>query len=135
MMETSETDYPRTDYTLHVEARDGYLYAETSGHETADVSYSVFMTLIDHVVETGCNRVLYVEGFDNQIPIPEMVHVIEKAIDAAQQAGVHARLAVYDRNAAHAEANAISESLAGVRGINARVFDDLDDAIAWIKAR
>lgn len=128
------TEYPRTEHTLHIEERDGYLYAETTGRETADVMYSVFMTLIDHVVETDCNRVLYVEGFDNQIPVPEMVHVIDKIVDAAQQAGIHARFAVYDRNVDHAEANIAVGTLARARGIHARTFGSLADAVAWIKA-
>ncbi|MCG6887345.1 MAG: hypothetical protein LJE74_09060 [Proteobacteria bacterium] len=122
------------DYNFKIEQRDGYIYAESSGHETLENSRAVYESIIKKIIEWNCNKVVYIEGFENQIPISEVCVLMDTIFKEVKTAGLKVRFAFYDRNGDHDAVNLLSESLAGAQGINAKVFQNEEDAIAWIKA-
>lgn len=113
---------------------DGYIRAECGGTETVENSIAIFTEIINRVVEWDCDRVLYVEHYANQIPMNEMLKMLEYVFALVRQKGINGRIAIYDSNINDRTINLLSESLAGAHGINARVFLSEEQAIDWLKA-
>ena len=109
-----------------------YIRAESSGEETPDIMFSVYKQIIGKILEWDCDRVLYIEGFVNQIPVEDMMLVWRKIFGLVKQKNIGGRIAVFDRVTDDLSINTISESLAKAQGIDARVFNDLDEAISWL---
>jgi hypothetical protein len=120
------------DQEMTIELRDGYIHAECSGIETLARSTEVFTTIITKVIEWECDRVLYVEHYTNQIPLSEMLTMLEQVFKLVEEQGINGRIAIYDSNINDQEINMLSGSLAGSRGINAKVFLDQEQAIDWL---
>jgi hypothetical protein len=114
--------------------QDDYILAEASGIETAEIMLKVYEEIIDKVIAWKCNQVLYIEDFSNQIPLEEMLLVWRKIFRIVEKKNVHGRIAVFDRVKDDHTINTVSESLAQAHHINARVFNNLDQAIAWLKS-
>lgn len=122
------------DQEITIELKDGYIHAESFGIETLERSTVLFTTIIEKVVEWQCDRVLYVENYTNQIPLNEMLTMLEQVFKQVEEMGIHGRIAIYDSNVNDQEINMLSESLAGSRGISAKVFLDQEQAIDWLKS-
>jgi hypothetical protein len=123
-----------TDFEFNILLKDGYILAESSGEETPENMAYVYETIIEKIAEWNCNRVLYIEKFSNQIPMQDMLLVWQNIFRKVEDSGVAGRIAVYDSVKEDYTVNTVSESLASAHGINARVFTDLDEALAWLQA-
>lgn len=123
-----------TDFEFNIVLKDGYILAESSGEETPENMAYVYETIIEKIAEWNCNRILYIEKFSNQIPMQDMLLVWQDIFRKVEDSGVAGRIAVYDSVKEDYTVNAVSESLASAHGINARVFTDLDEALAWLQA-
>jgi hypothetical protein len=120
------------EFKFAIKLQDDYILAEASGIETADIMLKVYVEIIDKVIEWKCNQVLYIEDFSNQIPLEEMLLVWRKIFRIVEDRNIHGRIAVFDRVKDDHTINTVSESLAQAQGINARVFNKLDQAITWL---
>lgn len=123
-----------TDFEFNIVLQDGYILAESSGKETPENMAYVYETIIDKIIEWNCNRVLYIERFTNQIPMQDMLLVWQDIFRKVDERDVDGRIAVYDSVKEDYTINTVSESLASAHGINARLFTELDDALAWLLA-
>lgn len=122
------------EHEVTIELRDGYIHAESHGIETLEGSTELFTTIISKIIEWDCDRVLYVENFTNQIPINEMLIMLEEVFKLVEEKNINGRIAIYDSNLDDLKANILSESLAESRGINARIFLDREHALDWLKS-
>ncbi|HID49000.1 MAG TPA: hypothetical protein EYP40_05190 [Chromatiales bacterium] len=122
------------DYEFSIEKRDGYLYAIASGYETFDNSLAVYEAILKKMIEENCYRVVYVEEFENQIPVPQLCRLMDILLRKVKEVGIDIRFAFYDRKEEHHRENILAESLAGAHGINIRVFPSEMAAIEWIQA-
>lgn len=122
------------DQEMTIELRDGYIHVESYGIETLERSTELFTTIITKVVEWDCDRVLYVENFTNQIPLSEMLSMLEQVFSLVKEKGINGRIAIYDSNTNDHEVNMLSQSLAGSRGISAKIFPDQEQALVWLKS-
>jgi len=119
---------------MTIELRDGYIHAESFGIETMAGTTALFTEIITKVIEWDCDRVLYVENYTNQIPLSEMLSMLEKVFDLVKEKGIIGRIAIYDSNINDQEINMLSGSLAGSRGINAKIFLGQEQALDWLKS-
>jgi len=122
------------DYKLEIILQGDYILAETSGIETPENMLDVYEQIINKVIEWKCNRVLYIEGFSNQISMEEMMLVWRKIFKLVGDRDIEGRIAVFDKNKDDFSINMVSESLAGAQGINAKVFSSINNALAWLRA-
>ena len=122
-----------SDFNLDIKLQDGYILAESSGTETPGNMACVYEEIINKVIEWNCSRVLYIEGFANQISMHEMFIVWNNIFRIVEENNINGRIAVYDKVKDDHTVNLVSESLASARGINAKVFNNLDKAIEWLK--
>ena len=122
-----------SDFQLDIRLEDGYIYAESFGTETPDTMRHVYEQIVEKMIEWECNRVLYIEGFTNQISIQDMLLEWRQIFRMVEENNIKGYIAVYDKVKEDRTVNLVSESLANARGINAKVFNDLDEAKLWLK--
>jgi len=122
-----------SDFRLDIKLQDSYILAESYGTESPENMFHVYKEIINKIIEWDCNRVLYVEGFTNQISLQEMFIVWQKIFRIVEEKMIKGKIGVFDKNKDDHTVNMISESLAAARGINARVFNSFDEAVAWLK--
>ena len=123
----------KSDFKFETKLHDNYILAESSGTETAENMAYLYEEIIKKFIEWNCNRVLYIEGFTNQISLQDMFIVWRKIFRIVEEKEISGKIAVFDKNRDDHTINMISESLAAARGINARVFNDIDEAVAWLR--
>lgn len=121
------------DFKFDIRLQDNYIRAESTGTETPDTMIYIYEEIIKKVIEWDCNRVLYIEGLLNQISIQDMLIAWRKIFRTVEDNNISGRIAVFDRNQDDYTINLVSESLANARGIEAKVFNDIDTAIEWLK--
>jgi len=117
-----------------IELRDGYIHVESFGIETLERSTAMYTAILEKVLEWQCDRVLYVENFTNQIPLNEMLSMLEKLFKLVEAAKINVRLAIYDSNINDQEINMLASYLAGTKGIHVKVFLSPEQAIDWLKS-
>ncbi len=120
------------DFEIEYEAREGYLFAQVSGpKDSVDVSKRFWDAIIARMNEIGEDRVLVVEDFPNQLSPADMYAI---AVIVSKLFRQPKKLALVDTCASHYELNAFGETVATNRGAAARAFNDMDDAIAWLRS-
>lgn len=122
-----------SDFKFDIKLQGEYIHAESSGTETTENMTYVYETIIEKVIEWDCDRVLYIEGFSNQISMQDMILQWRRIFNIVEQKNIEGRIAVFDKVKDDHTINIVSESLAKAQGINAKVFNNLDEAIAWLK--
>ena len=123
-----------SDFKFAIKLQDEYILAESSGNETPENMLYVYEEIIGKIIEWECERVLYIEGLLNQIPLQDMFVMWRKVFRIVDEKNINVRIAVFDRVKEDHTINIVSESLAKARGINAKVFNNLEDAITWLKS-
>jgi len=123
-----------SDFQFDIRLQDDYILAESIGSETPENMSYVYEEIIKKVIEWNCERVLYIEGFSNQIPLQDMLLVWRKIFRILEENKINGSIAVFDKIKDDHTINIVSESLASAQGINAKVFNNLDEAIAWLKS-
>jgi len=117
-----------------IELRDGYIYVESFGIETQARTTTMFTAIIEKVIEWQCDRVLYIENFINQIPLSDMLSLLEQLFKKVEEEKINVRLAIYDSNINDQDINMLASYLAGTRGIHVKIFLSPEQAIDWLKS-
>ena len=117
-----------------IELRDGYIHAESFGTETLARTTTIFTAILEKVVEWQCDRVLYIKNFSNQIPLSEMLSLLEDLFKQVEEAKINVHLAIYDSNINDQDINMLASYLAGTRGIHVKIFLNPEQAIDWLKS-
>lgn len=123
-----------SDFQFDIKLRDEYILAESVGTETPENMSYVYEEIIKKVIEWDCERVLYIERLSNQIPLEDMLLVWRKIFRIVEEKEINGSIAVFDEVKDDHTINVFSESLASAQGINAKVFNNLDEAVAWLKS-
>jgi hypothetical protein len=117
-------------YTLSFQDRPGYLYAYVEGDEDGyEVSRAYWQEVADEVRRSGVKQVLIDENITGNGTIADAFRF------GSELPGMgfgRTRIAFVDRHLDQDEVNRFGELVALNRGMNARVFNDLPEAEAWL---
>ena len=121
---------PANDYSLSFEHRPDYLYAYVTGvKDNYDISRRYWQEIADHLRTTGYKSVLVDEDITEPASVIDVFQLVSE-FPAMGFTGI--RIAFYDRKIEHHELNSFGELVASNRGMNGRVFNDIDSAEKWI---
>lgn len=117
---------------IQFEERDGYLYAFISGkEESVFLALKYWKYIIDECKKRGFEGLLVEEDFPNQLSATDM-YTITSGISKMEPLGL--KIAFVDRVSEHNKLNLFGETVAVNRGVNGRVFTEIEDAEAWLKS-
>lgn len=115
-------------YRLTFEQRDGYLYAYVEGEEDSyDISIAYWQETADEAKRLGVGSVLIEENITGT---GSVLDAYRFAADIARMG--FGRVAFVDRQLDHQEVNAFAELVALNRGLNCKIFNDINAAEAWL---
>jgi hypothetical protein len=117
-------------YTLVFEQRDGYLYALVEGeHDCYEISRAYWQEVADEVARLGVKRVLIEEN----IPVAgTLADAFQLGSEIPDMGFGTARIAFVDRYVEQNEINEFGELVAVNRGVNGKLFEDLQSAEQWL---
>ena len=118
--------------TIRFEDRGEYLYAYVTGpKDSQEISIDYWQRVIDECRKRDFKKLLIEEDLPNQATTVEIFNMI-KAL--AEMITFPLKIAFYDREAEHLDLNLFGETVAVNRGVDGRVFPDLEDAVNWLKS-
>ena len=116
---------------IHLEERDGYLYAFVSGeNDSLEVSLAYWQKVVGACKQRGFDKLLVEEDFHNQVPLTDMFELCARIADMIAPGGL--RIAFVDRELAHQDLNEFGQTVAMNRGIRVRLFTDARTAADWL---
>lgn len=127
-------DIPSSDklYTLTFQDRDGYLYALVEGEiDNAEVTSRYWREIAAKCKEAGTQKVLIVEDLPGGPSVTE-VYNLASALPALGFYRI--KIAFVDRHLDQQELNQFGELVAVNRGINGKIFTEVDAAEKWLLA-
>jgi hypothetical protein len=117
-------------YRLEFERRAGYLYAHVEGeHDSYAISKAYWQEVADECDRSGCDAVLIDENIKEAASIADVFQLCSE-IPSMGFLGV--RVAFVDRYLDHNEVNEFGELVALNRGIDGKLFNDIDEAEKWL---
>lgn len=117
---------------LKFEHRPKYLYAYVSGEKDSyEISKQYWTEIAERLKESGFDRVLIDEDIEEVVSLMDEFQLVSELPEIGFT-GI--RIAFYDRKIEHKDLNEFGELVASNRGMNARVFNDLELAVAWISS-
>lgn len=128
-MDNIENDKP---YHLTFEQRPGYLYAYVAGEEdNYEISRAYWQEIADQCKERKCSKVLVVEDI---VECGTIAEAYQLCSEFPQMGYIGIKVGFVDRYLDQQEANQFGELVAVNRGINAKVFNDVEEAEKWLLA-
>lgn len=122
---------PQKEFNLTFEHRPKYLYAYVTGErDSYQISRDYWQEVADHIADTDYNRLLIDEDIAEAASVADVYRLVSD-LPGMGFAGV--RIAFYDRRIEHHELNDFGALVASNRGLNGRVFNDVDKAISWLE--
>ena len=119
-----------SDYRLIFEERDNYLYVFVAGpKDSAEVSIRFWTEIHKKTTALGTQKLLVEEDFPNQISTIDM---FESANFVCETFRGKIKIAHVDARLSHIDLNSFGETVAVNRGLDAAVFDNIEDAIKWL---
>lgn len=119
-------------YNLQVEKRDDYLYFYVTGRDSLEVSKAFWREIIETTIKLRYNRILVDEDMDGSVPIGDVYEVITSNLVIPEVRSF--KFAFVDRRLEQSKENIFGETVAKNRGIDARVFTDIEEAKQWIRS-
>lgn len=125
----SDTD-PTKQYRLTFEERPGYLYALVEGErDSYEISRAFWQEIAAKAASIKSDRVLIHEDIQMAVSFAE---VFKLASEIPEMGFGTARIAFVDRYLEQNEINEFGELVAVNRGVNGRIFRDVDTAVEWL---
>ena len=123
-----------TSYRIAIEPRDGYLYVDVTGPNTAETIARYAADIRDACIRANLFKVLVVVRLSGPgLSMLDVYKAIATASEAA--AGLGIRAAYVEPNPERSETNLqIGESAARTRGIPVQTFRDVASAEAWLRS-
>jgi len=106
-----------------------YLYCYVEGKDTQQTTLGFWLDIAAKVRDLGYDKVLVEEDLEGEISITELYEVLTQG---AEMEMIGFRIAFFDRHADHDEVNQFGETVAKNRGIDGRVFTDIEEAKTWL---
>lgn len=117
-------------YKIEFESRPTYLYAHVEGTE---YSYEILMEYFGEIVRECRERNLKQVLVDEEISkTTSMVDIFRTASELPKMGFTRIRLAFVDRFADQKELNKFGLLVASNRGMDAKIFDKVEDADGWL---
>ncbi len=116
------------DTNITVEEFDNYLAFRVVGEDSVEVSLSYFHQVADTCKQKGFKKALIIEDLEGDLPTSEIFTVTEQL--PAVLRGL--KVAFIDLRPNHASDNRFGETVVRNRGCNIRVFNDVNEARAWL---
>jgi len=124
------SDESISNFELHLEKRDHYLYAFVSGpKDNEEISKRFWMEILTRAEELNIRKILVEEDFPNQLTTLEVVKVTEFVANNFRKAF---KIAHVDKHASDLDLNNFGETVARNRGLRVRVFQNVEEAEAWL---
>ena len=119
-------------YSLTFEHRPNYLYAYVDGvKDSYEISRRYWQEIADHLKTTDYVKVLVDE---NIVEAASVIDVFQLVSEFPEMGFRGVQIAFHDRQTEHHEVSEFGELVASNRGLNARVFSNLELAEKWIGA-
>lgn len=119
-------------YKLTIEQRQGYLYAFIEGeNDSYEISRAAWQEIADKANELGSEKVLIDE---NIVEAGSFADAYRLASEIPDMGFGRAKIAFVDRFLSQNEINKFGELVALNRGVNGRIFDDVQAAESWLLA-
>lgn len=124
------TTTPQSGYELTFEARGDYLYAFVTGPEdTLEITKAFWTEVHSQAMALGLRKILVEEDFPNQLFAIEMYYVGKYLTELFTP---EFKIAHVDRSLSDLHLNRYGESMAEDAGIDAGVFNRIEDALDWL---
>ena len=111
-------------YELTFEARKHYLYCFVTGTESYETSLEYWREIAEKCDELGFDKALVEEELEGQLSDTEMFKVCS---EFPKLGLLGKKIAFIDRHADHDSGNQFGETVAFNRGINAYIFENVED--------
>jgi hypothetical protein len=116
-------------FTITFENRNGYLYVLVDGEcDSVENSVSYARKIVAECKARGFPMVLVEENFKTQLSIADLFQVASEF----SAVGGSLKVAFVDRQKEHYKDNLFGLLVANNRGLNAKMFQDLDEAEEWL---
>lgn len=123
-------DSSQEPYHITFEHCDGYLHVYVGGEEDSmEISLAYWTDIATYCEEHGFSKILVEEDFKTDNSILDTYEFISQA-DISDF--VKIKIAFMDRHPEQANTNLFGETVARNRGIQARIFTDLQEAAQWL---
>lgn len=125
----SPTDFPKP-YRLALEHHEKYLYAMVEGdQDTYEISRQYWQEIADECNASGCTHLLVYEDIPEAVSPADVYHLV---IDLASMGLIGVKVAFVDKYTEQQELNEFGVLVGTNRGMNAKAFNDLDEARSWL---
>ena len=117
-------------YKLTFDVRPQFLYAYVEGeHDSYEISRAYWQEVADESVRLGVRRVLIDE---NIVETGTVAEAFQLASEIPQMGFGNTRIAFVDRYLDQNDVNQFGELVAVNRGVNGKIFNDLETAEQWL---
>jgi hypothetical protein len=120
------------DYTLKKEDRGDYIYFHVTGSDSLEVSKAFWREIIETSTQQNYKKILVDEDLEGSVPIGDVYEVITSGLDIGDIRSI--KIAFVDKYQEHMAENIFGESVATNRGLNAKVFTNIDEAEQWLRS-
>jgi hypothetical protein len=119
-------------YAVAVEPKPGYLHVRVTGENSAETVRGYLADVLRECIQRRCPAVLIEE--DLRGPGLKLLEIFQIASQGPQDAWPHVRWIAYlDANPEHSQVDMkFAATTATNRGLNVRVFTDVDAAARWL---
>jgi hypothetical protein len=127
-----DTIYSEKPYRLTFEHRSAYLYALVEGEkDNYEISRAYWQEIADECTGKKFDRVLIVEDI---VETGSIAEIYQLCSEFSQMGYGGIRIAFIDRRDEQNEENQFGELVAVNRGINVKIFNDIEGAEKWLLA-
>jgi len=124
---------PAKNYSLSFEHRPDYLYAYVSGEQDSyEISKQYWLEIAEQLKHTDYLRILVDEDIEEAASVADVFKLVSE-FPRMGFSGI--RIAFYDRKIAHHDLNEFGALVASNRGMDGKVFNDLELAEKWITSK
>ena len=120
------------DYKLKKEDKGDYLYFHVTGTDSLEVSKAFWREIIETSTNLNCQKILVDEELEGSVPVGDIFEVITSGLDIHDVMSM--KIAFVDRFSEQMEENIFGERVATNRGINGKVFNNIEEAEQWLRS-
>ena len=120
------------EYSLIIEERKSYLYANVSGEDSMEVSLAYWQEVLDACKRLNYCKILIEEDLEGSPSTLDYFEFGESLANMVQ--GLYLKIAFVDRHANHTPDNIFAELVAVNRGVNVKLCKNIEEAEDWLSS-
>jgi len=122
--------YSKKPYRLTFEYRPAYLYAHVEGeNDNYEISSAYWQEIADECTNKEFDRVLIIEDI---VETGSLAEIYQLCSEFSRMGYDEIKIAFIDRRSDQEEQNKFGELVAVNRGLNVKIFTDIDEAEKWL---